>query len=87
MITIKRDKKLAPRTWNGGVRPDGTLTASVCCPNGHISSLSDHTIDDKGKVHPSLICPWPGCDFHEDVKLDGWNPVQNNAPEDGDAST
>jgi hypothetical protein len=46
----------------------------VCCGNGHIASLADHAIGFGGYVTPSLVCPEPGCSWHEWVHLDGWAP-------------
>ena len=54
--------------------PEGTKGAVVCCPCGQKAYLSDHTIADDGTVSPSLACPADGCDFHENVKLEGWEP-------------
>lgn len=77
-----------PLRWRGGVKADGTRTASVSCGNGHISSLSGHTIkpdgqvdSELGDVFPSLVCPWGQdmehieCDWHENVTLVGWDPT------------
>lgn len=48
-------------------------SARVWCPEcGAEAGLHDHTIADDGTVEPSVICPHPGCSFHEMVKLDGW---------------
>jgi hypothetical protein len=60
-------------TWHGGRKADDTRTASLSCPDcGKIGSLSDHKIDDQGRVSPSVVCPTKGCDFHEWLILDGW---------------
>lgn len=66
-----RDDKLTPGTWNGGQTPIFRAVA-FCCPNGHIGGLSDHEIAPDGTVSPSVVCPEPGCDFHEFIKLEGW---------------
>ena len=48
-------------------------TANVSCPTcGQVASLSGHSIAADGMVTPSLVCPYPGCTFHEYVKLEGW---------------
>lgn len=50
----------------------------VSCPNGHLSTLrhlsrnEGHQIAPDGAVHPSVVCPHDGCDFHEFVKLENW---------------
>ena len=42
-----------------------------CCPGcGLVASLSDHKIDENGRVTPSVDCP--DCEFHEFIKLKGW---------------
>lgn len=49
-------------------------TALISCPTcGNVSSLSQHTIDDLGRVTPSLMCPHGTCDFHDFVHLVGWS--------------
>lgn len=44
--------------------------ATVTCANGHTMTLRSHTVDGKGEVRPSLVCPL--CAFHEWVTLAGW---------------
>lgn len=47
----------------------------IRCPNGHICGLggpSGHVIDAAGNVSPSVVCPRPGCGFHDHVRLLGW---------------
>ena len=63
---------LIPGSWKGGQTPTGR-TALFKCPNGHIGSLSDHTILESGLVMPSVVCPHEGCDFHEHIRLEGWD--------------
>lgn len=62
----QRQKWLPLKTSEGG------YTAYAVCPNGHLGILSDHMIDDDGKVSPSVVCPAPGCNFHDYVRLKGW---------------
>jgi len=71
MKTIPFDPNYKPLTWKGG-RSRDSRTALVTCSNGHTSSLSDHSIADDGSVSPSLVCPYKNCNFHEFVRLDGW---------------
>ena len=73
-------------SWNYLKTNDG-LTAWLKCPNGHTTSVDNHTIDANGKVSPSVVCPgWPGiesCDWHVFIHLVGWNPrvdVEGEAP-------
>lgn len=73
VIMKSKTKTLTPGTYTGGGLVDGSRTALVACPLcGNVSSLSDHTIDNEGVVTPSLICPYPGCSFHEHVILQDW---------------
>jgi hypothetical protein len=50
------------------------------CPNGHDGTLrhvknnTGHEIAADGTVHPSIVCPYEGCDFHEWGRLLGWDP-------------
>lgn len=77
MVVLKRyqypDRKLSPSTWEphmGG----GHQSAWIACPTcGQLATLGDHTIADNGKVTPSLVCPYDGCDFHDYVELEGWD--------------
>lgn len=63
-----------PGKWKGATR-DGTRTALMSCPVcAGVASLSNHTIDEAGKVSPSLVCPFRGCSFHDYVTLEGWKP-------------
>jgi hypothetical protein len=47
--------------------------ASMTCPHGHGLTLCGHTIAQNGDVSPSVVCPFPGCSFHEYVRLDRWS--------------
>jgi hypothetical protein len=77
MIFFKRNNDLIPGTWKGG-EVDGVLaTALLKCPNGHIASLSDHTIHADGYVEPSVVCPEDGCGFHDMVGLEGWDQFRD----------
>ena len=63
--------------WRGGIF-DGVSTATVSCPKcGEVASLTAHRINSEGKVTPSLTCPARNCDFHEWVRLDGWNKKES----------
>lgn len=33
----------------------------------------DHDIAPDGRVSPSVVCPFEGCDFHDHVVLEGWS--------------
>lgn len=46
--------------------------AQMTCPRGHGLVLKGHSIDAAGRVHPSVVCLAEGCDFHEFVRLSGW---------------
>lgn len=48
------------------------LDTIMRCPNGHISSLRDHSIAPDGTVTPSTQCP--KCEFHENVVLSNYHP-------------
>lgn len=49
--------------------------ALVTCTKGHTCRLVTkiHSIAKDGTLSPSLVCPVPGCTFHEFVRLVGWN--------------
>jgi hypothetical protein len=50
--------------------------ALCTCSRGHTTRLSGfvHTIAADGACHPSYVCPIKGCDFHDWVRLVGWDP-------------
>lgn len=50
--------------------------ASITCPRGHSLTLKAHSVAANGLVSPSVVCPAEGCDFHELVRLEGWNYPQ-----------
>lgn len=63
--------------WYGWtVGPKAHQQVVLQCPKGHRATISrgehGHQIADDGTVTPSVVCPGVGCDFHEHVKLDGW---------------
>lgn len=51
-----------------------TFWAELCCPGcGKVGMLgSNHTVAPDGTVHPSDVCPYPPCSFHEFIFLDDW---------------
>lgn len=67
----QNNNRYAPDTWRFIVS-DGTPAVGYTCPNGHAGSLSDHDIAENGMVAPSVVCPAPGCGFHEYIQLEGW---------------
>lgn len=67
-----------PSTWKGTILKESAVAnALLVCPNGHVGSLADHTINSSnGKVQPSVVCPDSTCDFREYITLTGWNKFQ-----------
>ena len=58
--------------WELASTPAG-YTALMSCPEcGKIAALSDHTIEEDGSVHPSVVCPRDNCTFHKHIQLEGW---------------
>jgi hypothetical protein len=47
--------------------------AEMTCPHGHALTLKSHSVSASGIVSPSVVCPSPGCRFHEFVALDDWD--------------
>lgn len=43
------------------------------CPKGHCGRF-DHAIAADGTVSPSVVCPEPGCGFHDHIRLKNWDP-------------
>jgi len=79
MKSYPQNNNYKPGTWKG-VKSNDSLkrTAAFTCPKcGNACSLINHTIHSDGKVSPSLVCPHD-CDFHEFIKLEGWQEGDNN---------
>ena len=69
--STRRDGVMAKGEWrdHGGTG----RAVLVCCPEcGKTHPLVKHTIDPDGTVTPSLVCPFPNCEFYEFVKLADW---------------
>lgn len=47
-------------------------TAIAACPICGREAVLDHDIAPDGMVSPALQCPFPTCDFHDQVQLQGW---------------
>lgn len=63
-----------PHAYGDG-RP---LRVVVVCPAGHPLGLP-HRIDADGVVHPSIVCPEPGCDWHIWGRLKDWMSAERSA--------
>ena len=61
-----------PLTWSPVKTPTKDV-ATIVCDNGHFGLIEhEHTISTEGIVEPSLVCAYEGCDWHERVRLVGW---------------
>lgn len=67
-----------PLTWRNYKYQGKTLECSpiIVDPNGHYLSIHDHTILSDGTVLPSVVCPVKGCNFHEYIKLEGFENLE-----------
>lgn len=73
MINVQHDQSLSgPNTWAIHRYGSGRAQVVTRCSNGHIGSLDDHKISSDGTVSPSVVCQKEGCNFHEFIKLEGW---------------
>ena len=80
MVTLKKSTALRgedplPLTWRmvWANRAEGKKSAIITCANGHDGVLQ-HTITADGTVSPSCVCTAEGCDWHEWVRLENWEP-------------
>jgi hypothetical protein len=73
VITVPKSDQYDPGTWKLLSLPEGKKSATFTCPNRHTGSLEDHEILADGSVHPSVLCTFDGCGFHEFIKLEGWS--------------
>ncbi len=46
--------------------------AEMTCPNGHGMTLKGHAVGSDGTLYPSVVCPYPDCNFHEFSYLADW---------------
>lgn len=71
--TYRRVREYWAKYFDGKGIPN-TFWAELCCPGcGKIALVgANHTVADDGTVHPSDVCPYPPCTFHEFIKLDDW---------------
>lgn len=77
-MELDRSDGWAPGRWRRWKHPvfPGPVhhdTAGLQCPTcGRLFCLANHAIAADGSVSPSVVCPHPGCSFHEFVRLLGW---------------
>lgn len=55
------------------VRLNGRLEVNITCPKCKEACFPNSYIDEDGQILPSLWCPSLECDFHEPVRLDGFD--------------
>jgi hypothetical protein len=67
--------EIAQVFWNKAFGTNHQLLGAVVyCPKcDRPLSLLKHRIAEDGTVSPSVVCSWEGCNFHEHIKLVGWN--------------
>jgi hypothetical protein len=71
--SVQHDQTLSnPNTWAVFRYQSGFVQVVTRCGKGHIGSLDDHQIDSDGFVTPSVVCQKNGCDYHEFIRLEGW---------------
>ncbi len=74
MRTFSQNNNYKRGTWKGLKLSTGQRSADFTCPDcGQLAALTHHTIDWKGGVNPSVVCPNNGCKFHEYILLEGWH--------------
>ena len=73
-----------PGTWAPCRTKEG-LKAIISCPLCGRASFLGHEIRADGTVHPSVVhAPEDGCEFHEFVTLEDWEPdAQAGEPSSG----
>ena len=76
-------RSVQPGTWLiiGNIKKEEAVV-SICCPkcwrnctvrkSPGISKDAGHSIDNGGKVHPSVVCPNSECNFHSYIILESW---------------
>jgi hypothetical protein len=79
VITVPFDQSPAfeekPNSWKRVIVKDPQHAGDVVmytCPNGHTSRLEGWDVNELGEVSPSVDCSPNGCDFHDNLRLEGW---------------
>ena len=80
MITFKQDlsdsfETQPIETWRLCSGLSGESYPTIRDSNGDWFAIQTHGIAEDGAVFPSVVCTYPGCTFHEFIKLDGWTDV------------
>lgn len=71
-----------PNTWKQVRATDGTIQPLISDSNGDYFGLASHKILPDGTVKPSVVCPYGnGCNFHEFIKLVGWDKITEKKQE------
>lgn len=83
MIELPRSLTREPGTWKpfkDQLPPEHEHLvrhyALITCPTCHKAlsvGVGGHSIAEDGTVSPSVVCPRPGCTFHEFVRLADWS--------------
>ena len=63
---------MAPGTWSPIPRTGKARTAFFRCPSCQNIAPLEHEIAADGAVTPPVVCPYEGCEFHEFIRLEGW---------------
>lgn len=73
MEIFQYSRSKSPGTYHEVDTTQRDLKAIVYCPScGFPINLQNHEISSCGKVVPFVRCNYPGCPFHETIKLEGW---------------
>ena len=74
LFQLNDDGELKPRTWKlVQIGKAQRKSVSFTCPNGHTYLLNKYEILPNGSVHPAVLCPADGCNFHDFIKLEDWD--------------
>lgn len=72
--TDRHGKPAAPAgpCWGWFVECDGHVVAWIVCGNQHETAIEQDEVSSTGMVLSASVCPEPGCPWHTDVVLEGW---------------
>lgn len=60
--------------WHHVILDGKTIAVNYCPKCLKRGDLDEHQIAEDGTVTPSVVCPHEPCDFHDHVRLEGWEP-------------
>ena len=76
--TFSKPFEEPPLSWKPVYSHDeGKIFPLFTCSNGHTGLLKEWEVTEEGIVSPSVDCTEDNCDFHDHIKLLGWESLND----------